>query len=97
MFNKGDINVLSVTNSPDKELNIDVDIIIITSPLCEDIKSYMYRLSKIYFRSRLIKLYSLYCRNTSEQKMIERKSLSDNHNVKNSFANENNSDFIVDD
>lgn len=29
--------------------------------------------------------------------MIERKSLSDNHSVKNSFADENNSDFIVDD
>ena len=96
-FNNDLIQVLSTNNSPDKDLAIDVDVVIITSPMCEDIKSYMYRLSKIYFRSKHIYLYSLYCRNTSEQKMIERKSLSDNHNVKNSFANENNSDFIVDD
>lgn len=96
-FNNDIIHVLSTNNSPDKDLAIDVDIIIITSPMCEDIKSYMYRLSKIYFRSKHIDLYSLYCRNTSEQKMIEKKSLLDNHNVKNSFANENNSDFIIDD
>ena len=96
-FNNNIIHVLSTNNSPDKDLAIDVDVIIITSPMCEDIKSYMYRLSKIYFRSRLIKLYSLYCRNTSEQKMIERKSLLENHSVKNSFVNENTSDFIVED
>ena len=95
-FNNDLIHVLSTNNSPDKDLAIDVDIMIITSPMCEDIKSYMYRLSKIYFRSKYIELYSLYCRNTSEQKMIEKKNLSDNHNVKNSFADENNSDFIVD-
>lgn len=95
-FNNDLIHVLSTNNSPDKDLAIDVDIVIITSPMCEDIKSYMYRLSKIYFRSKHIDLYSLYCRNTSEQKMIEKKSLSDNHNVKNSFVDENNSDFIVD-
>ena len=68
---------------------------IITSPMCEDIKSYMYRLSKIYFRSNYINLYSLYCRNTAEQKIIERKELTGNHNIKNSYADENNFDFIV--
>ena len=96
-FNKDLIHVLSTNNSPDKDLAIDVDVVIITSPMCEDIKSYMYRLSKIYFRSKLIKLYSLYCLNTKEQQMIEKKTISDNHNVKNSNANENYSDFIVDD
>lgn len=94
-FNDNIINILSTNNSPDKDLAIDVDVVIITSPMCEDIKSYMYRLSKIYFRSKRIDLYTLYCKSTAEQKMIERKSLSENHNVKNSFADENNSDFIV--
>ena len=96
-FNNDVIHVLSTNNSPDKDLAIDVDVVIITSPMCEDIKSYMYRLSKIYFRSKLIKLYSLYCSNTSEQRLIEKKELSDNHNVKNSNADENYSAFIVDD
>lgn len=80
MFNKGDINVLSVTNSPDKELNIDVDIIIITSPLCEDIKSYLYRLSKINFNTPII-LYTLYCKNTLEEKQLENKSMDSNHKL----------------
>lgn len=96
-FNNNIINVLSTNNSPDKDLEIDVDVIIITSPMCEDIKSYIYRLSKVYFRSKIIKLYSLYCKNTNEQKLIDKKSSTYNHNVKNSFDIENNSDFIVDD
>lgn len=96
-FNLDFINILSTNNAPDKDLAIDVDVIIITSPMCEEIKSYMYRLSKIYFRSKYIKLYSLYCKNTIEQKLIEKKSLLEHHNVKNSCRYENNSDFIVDD
>jgi hypothetical protein len=95
-FNNDLINVLSTNNAPDKDLAIDVDIVIITSPMCEDIKSYMYRLSKIYFRSKRVDLYSLYCRNTIEQKLIERKTILNNHSVKNSFDG-NNSDFVVDD
>ena len=95
-FNNDIINVLSTNNSPDKDLSINVDIIIITSPMCEDIKSYMYRLSKLYFKSKHIELYSLYCSNTNEQKLIEGKSLSDNHIIKQSSA-ENNFDFIVED
>lgn len=96
-FNRDFIHILSTNNAPDKDLAIDVDVIIITSPMCEEIKSYMYRLSKIYFRSKYIKLYSLYCKNTIEQKLIEKKSLMEHHNVKNSCGYENNSDFIVDD
>ena len=96
-FNNNNINILSTNNSPDKNLNIDVDIMIITSPMCEDIKSYMYRLSKLYFRSRFIKLYSLYCKNTNEQKLIEKKYISNNHSVKNLYTDENNFDFIIDD
>ncbi len=95
-FNLDFINVLSTNNSPDKDLAIDVDVVIITSPMCEDIKSYMYRLSKIYFRSKYILLYTLYCKNTSEQRLIEQKTLTENHNVKNSYADKNKFDFIVD-
>ena len=94
-FNNDYINVLSTNNAPDKDLAIDVDVVIITSPMCEDIKSYMYRLSKIYFRSNYIDLYSLYCRNTAEQKIIEKKELAGNHNIKNSYADGNNFDFII--
>ena len=93
-FNFDLINVLSTNNSPDKKLAIDVDVIIITSPMCEDIQSYIYRLSNVYFRSKKILLYSLYCTHTLEQKMIEKKIISDKHNVKNSI-DANFSDFII--
>lgn len=94
-FNRGDINVLSTNCSPDKDLNIDIDLIIITSPMCESIKSYIYRLTKCNFNNSGLKLYSLYCKNTQEEKLIQNKELLANHNVKNSISDENNCDFIV--
>lgn len=94
-FNRGDINILSTNNSPDKELNIGVDIIIITSPMCEELQSYLYRLSYVYFPDNKIILYTLYCRNTMEEKKLENKSLMRNHNVKNSNEDEIISDFVV--
>lgn len=95
LFNENKINVISTNNAPDKDLCIDVDIIIITSPLCEDINSYLYRLSNINFRYNKIELYSIYCKNTIEQKQLENKVLSNNHNVKFSDDDNNFSDFIV--
>lgn len=95
LFNENKINVISTNNSPDKDLCIDVDIIIISSPLCEDINSYLYRLSNINFRSNKIELYSIYCKNTIEQKQLENKTLANNHNVKFSNDDNNFSDFIV--
>lgn len=94
-FNRGDINILSTNNSPDKSLDIDVDVVIITSPMCEDINSYIYRLSNVNFNMINIKLFSIYCRNTIEQKQLENKSLAKNHNVKNSTDDEIYSDFVV--
>lgn len=95
LFNTNKIRVLSTNNAPDKDLNISVDIIIITSPMCESITSYIYRLSKLYFASQSVQLYSLYCRNTQEEKLLENKDMTSNHNVKNLNSDENNSDFVV--
>lgn len=95
LFNENKINVLSTNNAPDKNLDIDVDIVIITSPMCEDISSYIYRLSKINFRQMKIELYTIYCRNTIEQRMLENKSVANNHSVKNSNNDESFYDFVV--
>lgn len=97
LFNLNKINVISTNNAPDKALSVDVDIVIITSPLCEDINAYLYRLSNVQFKSNKIELYTIYCRNTMEHKVIEKRTLANNHNVKNSLNDENNYDFIVDD
>ena len=98
-FNRGDLRVLSTNNAPDKDLCINVDIIIITSPQCESIKSYMYRLSDITFRSGVIQLYNIYCKNTMEEKLVNDKVLADNHTIvggcEKSVVSENNSDFII--
>ena len=98
-FNEGTINILSTSNSPDKDLNIDVDIIIITSPLCEDIKSYLYRLSKVNYREETIKLYTIFCKSTMEHKQVLNKEVSINHKIVNKYENidisENNSCFVV--
>lgn len=99
LFNEGKIRILSTNNAPDKDLCIDVDIIIITSPQCESIKSYMYRLSNVNYLGDSIKLYTLYCKNTMEQKLMENKELANNHTIINNCENhaiiENNSDFVI--
>jgi len=78
-FNLGIINVLSASNTPDKELNIPVDIIIITSPQCEDIESYIYRLSNVRYTTNVIKLYTLYIKDSVEEKKLDAKQISETH------------------
>lgn len=99
LFNLDKINVISTNASPDKDLAIAVDIIIITSPLCESIESYMYRLSKVTFNNNSIKLYSLFCKGTIEESQLENKEVSDHHLIVNKdeidATNENNSTFFI--
>lgn len=98
MFNNGFIRCLSVSNSPDKRLNIDVDIVIITSPLCNTIEEYLYRLDKIKFNSP-IKLYTLYVTNSLEQRQLEKRKLPVSHvllnNIKNDIAYDKNNDVVI--
>ena len=97
-FNLNKLSILSTSNAPDKELNITVDVVIITSPLCDDIHQYLYRLSNVYFKSP-IKLYSIYCKNTLEEKALLAKITPSNHTIVNKSENnvqiENNSDFVI--
>ena len=60
-FNNDKIRCLSLSNSPDKSLNVTIDTIIITSPFCEDIESYIYRLSHVNFTNGKLKLFSIFC------------------------------------
>ena len=98
-FNEGEINILSTNNSPDKSLNINVDIIIITSPICEDIKSYLYRLTKVNYTGDVIKLYTIFCKSTMEHKRLLEREPSSNHKIVNKDENmdisENNFDFVI--
>lgn len=94
-FRKGAIKVLSTNNSPDKNLSIDIDVVIITSSVCNDIREYMYRLSKSKFASPL-KLYTLYMLNSLESKRIDgRKYDRYKHTVK--IGNSSDVSFDCDD
>ena len=99
LFREGILRVLSTNNAPDKDLCVDVDIIIITSSQCESIKSYMYRLSNIRYKEGCIKLFTLYCKATMEQRLIDNRELANNHRIVNNCENdailENNSDFVI--
>lgn len=99
LFNIGKLRVLSTNAAPDKSLNIDVDVVIITSPQCEDIKSYMYRLSNVRYSGNTIKLYSIFVNNSLEKQKLMSKPLSELHKIVNKCENsvvvENNSDFVV--
>ena len=98
-FNLGKLTCLSLSNAPDKSLSVDFDTIIITSPLCEDIKSYLYRLSNISLVDEKIKLFSIFCKNTIEQQKLFNKPASETHIIVNKdkiMANvENNIDFLI--
>lgn len=99
LFRDGVLRVLSTNNAPDKDLCVNVDIIIITSSQCESIKSYMYRLSKVVYKGSCIKLYTLYCKNSMEQRLMDNRELANNHRIVNNCENdaiiENNSDFVI--
>lgn len=97
-FNNEDINVLCTNNAPDRKLAIDVDIIIITSPLCNEIEDYLYRLDKVNFKSP-IKLYTLFISNTLEQRKLQERNLPVTHvllnNIKNNIAYDENNDVVI--
>lgn len=98
LFNLDKIRVLSANNSPDKELSCNIDILIITSPQCEDLQNYLYRLSNVYFNDNKLKLYNIYVKNSFEETRLNSKITLNNQTIINKQENnliENNCDFIV--
>lgn len=91
-FNENIINVLSTNNAPDKDLNIPIDIIVITSPECEDIQSYKYRLNNVSYPNEVIKLYTLFVRGSSEEKRLSNKTINENHTI---VKKDESCDFII--
>lgn len=95
LFERGTIRVLSTNNAPDKELDVKIDRILISSPLCSDIKAYLYRLDKLLLPPALNVDY-LYIKGTQEEKVLRDRDLSIcSSNIKNSETDDNFSDFII--
>lgn len=99
MFLSNKLRVLSTNNAPDKTLNADISVVIITSPQCETIESYMYRLANVCYPRNKIKLYTIYVKNSLEEKKLQNRVVAKTHTIVNKCENavvlENNSDFIV--
>lgn len=99
LFNNGDLQILSTSSAPDKDLSINVDIIIITSPICDDIRSYLYRLSHLFFNANTAILYTLYIKGSLEQTRLESKIVDENHTIVNKCEEnvvfDDNSNFIL--
>lgn len=99
LFNNGDLQILSTSSAPDKDLSINVDIIIITSPICDDIRSYLYRLSHLFFNANTAILYTLYIKGSLEQARLESKIIDENHTIVNKCEEnvvfDDNSNFIL--
>lgn len=99
LFNNGDLQILSTSSAPDKDLSINVDIIIITSPLCDDIRSYLYRLNHLFFNANTAILYTLYIKGSLEQVRLESKIVDENHTIVNKCEEnvvfDDNSNFIL--
>lgn len=99
LFNNGDLQILSTSSAPNKDLSINVDIIIISSPLCDDIRSYIYRLSHLFFNANTAILYTLYIKGSLEQARLESKIVDENHTIVNKCEEnvvfDDNSNFIL--
>lgn len=99
LFNGDYANIISTNNACDKNLCALIDILIITSPLCDTINELKYRLSNIQFNTLPNKVIKLYMVNTIEQKRLTKEKLSHLHEIVNKSETcitlGDNSDIIV--
>lgn len=90
-FNQGRANVLSIKYSSDPKIKTNIDMIIITDGLNEDITSIRSRYNYIEFNENPTICYRLYCKNT-----IEARQLKDYKPTANIKIIDNNAELIYD-
>ena len=98
LMNKGAIHILSTNAAPDKDLAVNIDVIVITSPLCDTVETYLYRLSKVEF-SKEIQLYTLYYKGSLEEKKLDERIVPPTHTILNKaeieVKSDNNYDYCI--
>lgn len=98
LMNKGAIHILSTNAAPDKDLAVNIDVIVITSPLCDTVETYLYRLSKVEF-AKEIQLYTLYYKGSLEEKKLDERTIGSNHVILNKaeieVKSDNNYDYCI--
>lgn len=98
LMNKGAIHILSTNAAPDKDLAVNIDVIVITSPLCDTVETYLYRLSKVEF-AKEIQLYTLYYKGSLEEKKLDERIIPPTHAILNKaeieVKSDNNYDYCI--
>ena len=98
LMNKGAIHVLSTNAAPDKDLAVNIDVVVITSPLCDTIETYLYRLSKVEF-AKEVQLYTLYYKGSLEEKKLDERIVPPTHTILNKteieVKSDNNYDYYI--
>ena len=98
LMNKGAIHILSTNAAPDKDLAVNIDVIVITSPLCDTIETYLYRLSKVEF-AKEVQLYTLYYKGSLEEKKLDERIVPPTHVILNKaeieVKSDNNYDYCI--
>ena len=64
------INVLSIKSSSDNKLNIDIDIVIFTTTLVDDIFKFKARFRNCNFPKRVTEIHRIYCKDTIEENVF---------------------------
>ena len=72
LFANGLQSILSIKNSSDSKLNASCDILIITSPICDDTIDIKKRFNKITFVGNKTIVYKIYCKDTIEDDMLKK-------------------------
>lgn len=71
-FNRGYHNVVSANNAIPKTGMFTIDCIIITSPECDTVDTFRYRLAKLDFKDN-IKIINIFTSNSKESRLLETK------------------------
>ena len=99
-FNQGYSNILCIKASSENELKINVDIVILTTTLIDDIFKIKRRFDNIEFKEPTV-IHRIYCKDTNEEKTIlnEKQSplieVCESDIEKNLFYDENSGDIIL--
>lgn len=95
LFNNDDISVLSIKNSSSDELKIAVDLVIITSPICDNVDELKYRFRGVIFNTIPNIIYKVYMSNTIEESKMLSQKISKFVSITTINNNDENFDGIV--
>jgi len=87
-FLSGKVTIISTNSAPDKAFCGEIDVTIITSPMCLTFKEYRYRMTGCHYIGNPHKVYKLYCRNTIEERDLSKEKPTNTHQIVNNSKKE---------